>query len=103
MAETLPELPQPRRSDGTFVEIYPWDDWLDGRIWRVKQGVDFQVSPRSFATMVRVTAWRRGLRARTRIDLDGEHVSFQVTPGPHEPRVAKTQRRDGPPYNRAPH
>lgn len=29
---------------------YPWSEWLDGRIWALKQGEDFEVNPTNFAS-----------------------------------------------------
>jgi len=29
---------------------YPWTEWLDGRIWALKQGEDFEVNPATFVS-----------------------------------------------------
>lgn len=80
MAATLPHLPPSQRPDDSYARTYPWEDWFDGQVWRVEHGVDFMVSPRSFANIVRVTAYRKGFTIRTRLDPDGVHVSFQAAP-----------------------
>lgn len=36
--------------------LYPWDEWADGSIWRVKQGEDFKVATPSFAATLRARA-----------------------------------------------
>lgn len=25
--------------------VYPWHEWFDGSIWRIEQGVDFDIHP----------------------------------------------------------
>lgn len=64
MAEKLGEFPPAgnRRK-------YPWEDWLNGEIWMLRRGTDFDAdvqiwSVRSAATMY---AHRHGLRIRTSI------------------------------------
>lgn len=57
---------------------YPWTDWMDGSAWRIRRGVDFEVSAESMAQLVRNTARDRGLSAHARLVDDGEAVEFQV-------------------------
>lgn len=40
MAEVVDEMPSGRES--TNDQVYPWSDWLDGRVWRLTQGVVLQ-------------------------------------------------------------
>lgn len=56
---------------------YNWATWLDGRIWQMVRGEDFQISSKSFQLAVLSTAKRRGLTVKTRVD--GDIVTFQVT------------------------
>lgn len=47
---------------------YNWVDWFDGQLWELKQGEDFQVTPRSFAAQAhRATREFGNLRIRTRV------------------------------------
>jgi hypothetical protein len=39
---------------------YEWDSWLDGRVWELSEGKDFQVAPRNFASLARGAADQRG-------------------------------------------
>lgn len=54
--------------------IYPWDEWTDGKIRELVQGVDFHSEATSFRTLIHRTARKRGLKAKTRISDDKKHV-----------------------------
>lgn len=58
--------------------VYPWGEWLDGSAWRIKRGVDFEVSAETMAQLVRNRARDRGMTAHARLVDDGEAVEFQV-------------------------
>lgn len=73
MAEPIDNL-SPLRA-----RIYPWDEWTDGRAWRIRRGEDFKVSAASMATMVRLRAKADGMTATCRIVDDGEAVEFQFS------------------------
>ena len=55
---------------------YPWTEWMDGQIWKLKQGVDFQVKTSSLLGGVRSHAKRKGLRVKTA--RFGEYVVIQA-------------------------
>lgn len=40
---------------------YPWDVWLDGRIWSIEEGTDFTCTVSSMVKLIRVAAAARGL------------------------------------------
>lgn len=46
---------------------YPWPEWLDGRVWELTAGEDFQVDIQLMRTQANVTAARLGKRAKTRV------------------------------------
>lgn len=50
---------------------YDWDEWFDGRIWRLVEGEDFTAKASSFRTSVSAAAQRRGQSVRTSIPEDG--------------------------------
>jgi hypothetical protein len=58
---------------------HPWDEWLDGTVWRLCQGEDFQGSSSNFLG----TAWKRasarGLGLRTHRESD-DVVVIQAMP-----------------------
>ena len=64
MAEVLDEFPGRKFGKGRR-QIYPWNDWLDGRVWRLTRGTDFKSETKSFASTAAVAADRRGLKLRT--------------------------------------
>ena len=49
---------------------YPWTEWLDGRIWKLAQGSDFDCTISSFRVMVHKAARARDLKVRTVFDGD---------------------------------
>jgi len=57
---------------------YPWDQWMNGQIWRLTQGVDFHCGPEAFRT----NAYQRAARSQTvcRASVVGNTVEVQFTP-----------------------
>jgi hypothetical protein len=73
MSEKLKEFDftssSPRRTDGSFT--YPWDDWFDGDIWKIDQGVDFPGHPLMMERIIRTRATNRNAKIKLRhIDSD---------------------------------
>jgi hypothetical protein len=56
----------------TSQSRYPWDEWLDGRVWELIAGEDFSSKPETIRQNATVQAHRRGGTARTRLIQDGE-------------------------------
>lgn len=75
MAEVLDEFDF--RNGGS--SLYPWDEWFDGRIRRLRQGEDFVTDPRTMRTALQARARKRGGRARTHVK--GDSVTFQFFEG----------------------
>lgn len=44
---------------------YPWDEWLDGSVWKLTKGEDFDVEPDSMTVTIYTTAKKRGHKVRT--------------------------------------
>jgi hypothetical protein len=44
---------------------YPWDQWLDGNIWALTKGDDFDQNTEHFRAQVYIAARNRGVKART--------------------------------------
>ena len=47
---------------------YPWDEWLNGRVWRLVYGTDFHVTSHSFLGSLSYRAKRSGIKVRTQHD-----------------------------------
>jgi hypothetical protein len=60
---------------------YPWDEWLDGRVWELVAGDDFSSKPETIRQNAAVQAQRRGGNVKTRLVADGERqvVILQFT------------------------
>jgi hypothetical protein len=56
--DSFPALPSQAR--------HPWNEWLDGQVWRLEHGEDFQAKSRTFVQNARAQAKRRGGRVKTR-------------------------------------
>lgn len=46
---------------------HPWDTWLDGQVWELRQGVDFSSEPPNMRGAAHAAAAKRGLTVRTSI------------------------------------
>ena len=51
--------------------FYPWNEWLDGRIWRLVPAEDFSTSPLMMERVIRGTAVRRKVSVTIRHEDDG--------------------------------
>jgi hypothetical protein len=53
---------------------YPWDEWLDGRVWELTPGEDFAAKPSTFRANAQLQAKKRGgsVRVRTLRGLHGK-------------------------------
>jgi hypothetical protein len=69
MARTLDDFPA---SNGRFA----WDQWLDGQVWELLAGDDFDASqPATFRINARLKAKERGGDVRTRLlEREGREV-----------------------------
>jgi len=56
--------------------IYPYDDWFDGRIWKLELFVDFDCKPRSIRQALYNAAAKRNLALSTTVGDD--HVIIQA-------------------------
>jgi glycine cleavage system aminomethyltransferase T len=60
MARTLDAFPE-----GSGRGSYPWNEWLDGKIWELEAGVDFTVKLDSFKGAALAAARTREGKLRT--------------------------------------
>ena len=56
---------------------YPWDEWLDGSVWELEKGRDFNSKVPTFRANAQTQARKRGRSVRTRL-LDDGHVTRLV-------------------------
>jgi hypothetical protein len=77
MARRLDAFPAPT---GTR---YPWSEWLDGSVWELVRGADFDSKTATFRTNVQTQAKKRGGRARSKaVTADGREavvIQFERT------------------------
>ncbi len=73
MAERLDDFPFK-----SWTGKFPWDEWLDGSIWRLKRGEDFDITPAGFRAGMQYNANKRGGKVRTR--REGENFVIQFIP-----------------------
>jgi hypothetical protein len=72
VAEVVDKLPKSQR--GGSLPTHPWDDWFDGRPWKLTRGEDFQPEPRRFRRYVHHRAVKRGQKVETRVDGDDLYI-----------------------------
>jgi hypothetical protein len=78
MSEERPlieRLTFPRR---VTEEKYPWEQWLDGHVWKLSQGEDFDVDLESFRSAIYMAASRKGIRVKTHIPKQRDCIYVQV-------------------------
>ena len=61
----------PKNSSNTR---YTWDQWLDGNIWALTKGDDFEQDSEHFRAQVYIAARNRGKKARTTRAGDVLHI-----------------------------
>lgn len=56
---------------------YPWEEWMDGKAWEIKQGEDFAdtLPVSNFVNAMHAKARKRGMKLRTKTD--GPIIQFQ--------------------------
>jgi hypothetical protein len=59
---------------------YPWDEWLNGSVWQLAQGEDYQVKTKSFRTSAQAVARKRGGRVKSAITDNGDGLVMQFIP-----------------------
>jgi hypothetical protein len=62
MARKVDEFP-----DAPSQARYPWDEWLDGDVWELIAGEDFNGKPESLRSVADVQARKRGGRIQARL------------------------------------
>ncbi len=72
MATIVSEFPKP------FRGRYPWKEWADGRIRKLVQGVDFNISTAAMRQAVLTHAHKHGMSSHTQAD--GKCVWIQLLP-----------------------
>jgi len=78
MPEILDSMPERRGRP----QIYPWDEWSDGRVWKLHQGSDFYSEAKSFRVLTHRTAKLYGCKAFTWISDDETVITIQFYPDP---------------------
>ena len=57
--------PQSRLTNGD-KQVYPWEDWFDGDIWKIRQDEDFPGNPLMLERIIRTRAVSRGAKVTLR-------------------------------------
>lgn len=101
MATKLKTFDFSKQSELTVTEKanYPWEKWLDGDIWQISEGEDFQTHPLMMERIIRTRATGRGAKVRMR------HVAVNGNPwgvivlqrtdinGPNEQKAAARREK----------
>lgn len=84
MAKELDEFPETRgRAVGDSK--YPWDLWLNGKVWQLDNGDDFiATKTTNFRQAVIKAAKAKGLKAKVAVVNDGKSLVVQAISMPSE-------------------
>lgn len=77
MSETLTEYKF--LGAGGHGAVHPWDEWLDGKIRRLRRGQDFTCGTNTMQTHFARAARKRGLLAKTQRE-DENTIVVQAVP-----------------------
>lgn len=66
MARRLEAFPAPSGAR------YPWNDWLDGSVWELVRGEDFNSKPSTLRANAQTQAKKRGGHARSKAATTGD-------------------------------
>lgn len=78
---------------GRPAKTYP-SEWLDGNVWALEQGVDFETSTNSFRTAIAKAAAEQGMKIRGSVDNDEGVVHIQAyPPAPVDPDAPVKERK----------
>ena len=64
-------------------KAYPWEEWIDGSVWKIYRHADYRSKTVSMANMLQRAARERGMKVRLLVDRDPmdpnhkESVTFQ--------------------------
>lgn len=75
MAKVVKEIPNIRQMG---PQKYPWNKWLDGRVWQLNGGKDFTSKPSGMAQQAYSAARKMGVKVQTAIR--GNRVFLKATP-----------------------
>jgi hypothetical protein len=78
MAQRIDEWPK------SLSTGYPWDEWLDGSIWKLKADEDFKAKVQTFRSNAGTQARKRGGKIRSRLfreDNGDEYLIIQFRSG----------------------
>ena len=67
MATIVKKLPKRRGGTGR-EEVYPWGEWLDGRVRKLTPGEDFVTNVTGFRNVCHKAARRHGVKVATRME-----------------------------------
>ena len=90
------DFSQPSKLTTSDKATYPWDEWLDGDIWELTQGVDFDGHPLMMERIIRTRATGRRAKINLRhVPMNGEPWGIIVVqrndvPGPAALKRAET-------------
>ena len=74
MAEILEDFEFTHRGSAK----YPWDLWLDGQVWKIIRGTDYQCASASMRTAAFLAARTRNKNVRTNMIMDGKAIVVQA-------------------------
>lgn len=84
MAEELNEWPRNVKMSRGTRSLYDWDLWLNGKVWKLVQGIDFDCKVKSMQSVVHGACRRRNMMVQTAILEDENAIMVQVISSPQK-------------------
>lgn len=87
MAEKVDHLPE---LDRRPARRYPWEDWMDGDVWKLRRGEDFDVEADVFRNRLYSVSAKKGKKVATRKRVeDGTEILLVQFFDRDDPRFAE--------------
>ncbi len=80
MARQMDEFPEHLRYRPQNASRFPWDTWLNGKVWELKHGEDYTTKTKSFRTNAQQVARKRRGRLQSVLLPDGDGLIIQFVP-----------------------
>lgn len=77
MARELPRFPEDAPTPRMSGAGYPWDEWFNGKVWELVQGVDFPGTVKGFRQNANKKATSMGGVMRSSLLEDGKRLVIQ--------------------------
>jgi hypothetical protein len=73
MAVELEQFPS-----GARATKYPWEQWMNGSVWKLRRGEDYEATTRSMRTFAHTKASSADMKVKTRTLTDDDGIECLI-------------------------